>query len=190
MEIWKQIMGFEGIYEVSSYGNLRSVDRVVVCGGQVNKIKGTQKQQYLGTGGYLNARLSKGGVGYHYRVHRLVAMNFIENKENKRTVNHKNGIKTDNRVENLEWMTHSENSRHAIDVLKRPCGRHFVGKSRFGKDNPNAKAIVQMDLNGNEIKSFDSGVDASRELNIGYKSISMVLTGQTKQTKGFKFKFK
>lgn len=108
-EIWKDIAGFEGLYQVSNLGNVKrfftkTVYKEKLIGKSIDK------------DGYLKRVLSKGGKGYNFTEHRLVALAFIENPLNKKTINHKNGIKTDNRVENLEWCTNQENIRHAVET--------------------------------------------------------------------------
>lgn len=105
-EIWKDIAGFEGLYQVSNLGNVKRLisERVFE-----ERLIGRSIDRY----GYVKRVLSKGGKNHCFTEHRLVAMAFIENPINKRTVNHKNGIKTDNTVENLEWNTNEENHQHA-----------------------------------------------------------------------------
>lgn len=114
VEVWASVKVFEGQYEVSNIGNIRSIDRYVdhYKGGK-RLYKGTSKNVRLNRYGYLRCNLKDGGKRYDFSVHRLVALAFIPNPENKEQVNHINGIKTDNRVENLEWCTSSENNIHA-----------------------------------------------------------------------------
>lgn len=94
------------------------------------------KKKKLNTG-YFRVDLCKNNVVYQKDVHRLVAEAFIPNIENKQQVNHKNGIKTDNRVENLEWNTPSENIKHGFRVLGRKPIRYWLGK--FGKEHSKSK---------------------------------------------------
>lgn len=106
-EIWLPIKGFESGYKISSFGNVLSLKtkppRVLSPGINPNR-------------GYWHVALSKNGVIKNVFHHRLVAEHFIPNPERKKEVNHKNGVKTDNRVENLEWATRAENNRHAFDT--------------------------------------------------------------------------
>lgn len=106
MEIWKNIPGYEGEYLSSDLGNIKSLKRRYLSGEKI--LSGS-----CHTKGYRCVVLSKNGEQKQYKVHRLVALSFIENFKNKREVNHINGIKSDNRVENLEWVTSSENQKHA-----------------------------------------------------------------------------
>ena len=116
MEIWKPIPGYEGYYEASSEGRIRSVDREYITSngkhyhkkGRILKLNTSQE--------YTNVELNKDGHAHQYSVHRLVATTFIPNPENKETVNHKDEDKRNNCVENLEWMTWSENNKHAHET--------------------------------------------------------------------------
>lgn len=116
-EIWKSISGYEGLYEVSTLGNVRSIDRIVQSRWGDCKIKGRILKPGATKQGYLFVVLCKDGIMKTLRKGRLVALAFIPNPENKPEVNHKKGIKSDDRVTELEWSTPSENVIHARDKL-------------------------------------------------------------------------
>jgi len=117
-EIWKDIKGYEGLYQVSNLGRVKSLDRMVkVYGKRKMKIDEKILKPAIKRDGYCTVTLLNQGKRKYSRIHRLVAQQFIKNDYNKPEVNHKNGIKTDNRLENLEWMTTQENQNHSIYVL-------------------------------------------------------------------------
>jgi hypothetical protein len=141
---WKPVVGYEGYYEVSNAGEVRSVDRYVKHphGGVMlrkSKTMKTNKNKY----GYVDVRLGKEGVEKAHLIHRLVAMAFLDNAEDKPQVNHKNGNKSDNRLENLEWATLSENRLHAYRELKSDCWlRHVKGNIFYVTNGQQTKRIV------------------------------------------------
>lgn len=131
-ERWADIPGYEGLYHISDQGRVFSVRR-----GKLRKLNDTGR-------GYQQVTLAKGGRREYPLVHRLVADVFIPNPENKPQINHINGIKTDNRAENLEWCTMSENLQHRHQILKQPGGRSRPIKcTDTGTVYPSIKAAAQ-----------------------------------------------
>lgn len=125
-EIWKDIAGFEGVYQASTLGRIRSLDRTIVRGPSKRrgpyeaKLKGRIIKPVLRKDGYVVVPLGQSLPCN--RVHQLIAETFIPNPENKPMINHKNGDRGNNSVNNLEWCTNQENQIHARDILKRKFG--------------------------------------------------------------------
>lgn len=132
MEQWKKIEEFNYEYEISSYGRIRSVENVIVRG---NGWKYTRKSKILkpsGSGGYLRGAVCVNKKIIPYKIHRLVALAFIPNNENKKEVNHIDGNKLNNHVENLEWCTRQENIEHCIlNKLQKPFKGEEIGNSKL-----------------------------------------------------------
>jgi hypothetical protein len=115
--IFKDVLNYEGLYQVSDTGIICSVDRLVNYSDGSSAIHKGKVLKPLYKLGYAYASFSKNGHGKHFPIHRIVAEVFIPNPDNKSQINHINGVKNDNRVENLEWCTPSENQIHAVRVL-------------------------------------------------------------------------
>lgn len=117
-EIWQDIPEYEGYYQVSSLGNIRSCERKIIDSKCQRVFKARMLKQTLSTSKhpYFYVSLSKQGHVRKRMVHILVALAFIPNPQNKPQVNHKNGNTQDNRVANLEWVTNAENTQHAYDM--------------------------------------------------------------------------
>ena len=168
MEIYKPVPGYPG-YEVSNFGNVRSLDRYTTSGAF---IKGRVLKPMPDKKGYLHVRPSFGNKGKAQKVHRLVAQLFIPNPKGLPSVNHKDGNKQNNKVENLEWCTHSENRLHATRVLKVRCG--MTGK--LGKDFPGSKEILQI-KDGLVVGRFWGTREASRVTGVRRDAILRVIKG-------------
>ena len=117
-EIWKDIKGYEGLYQVSNYGRVRSLDRIIVDNWCTRKFKGKvlNPTEHNGKQPYLYVALSKQGKAKKVFVHQLVAEAFVPNPENKPQVNHKDGNPKNNKASNLEWVTNAENTQHAYNT--------------------------------------------------------------------------
>jgi len=180
MEIWKKIPTYP-FYKASNIGRIRSISRISERDGLPLKRTGVILKPVLNDNGYYIVSMYNGKIKRHERVHRLVASTFIPNKQNKRTVNHKNGIKTDNRVENLEWATHGENHAHAYQKL----GRKKAWEGITGGDAPCAKPISQYTKSGEFITTFPSGVDAEIATGINRSHFPDVCNGKRKSKGGY-----
>ncbi|MBK9318898.1 MAG: HNH endonuclease [Bacteroidetes bacterium] len=108
MGLFNQIPGYEGYYEIDRTGNVRSIKRVIKTENCIRTINSKSIRPRCNNSGYLEIRLSKNGKTKTKFIHRLLAMTYIKNTDNKPEVNHINGVKMDNRLDNLEWVTKSE----------------------------------------------------------------------------------
>jgi hypothetical protein len=176
--LWKDVDGFEGLYQVSNTGFVKSLYRRVLCrGGKYRSIcERILKPSLLGRG-YQYVVLRRDGASMNRLVHRLVAETFIPNVPCKPQVNHKNGVKLDNTVENLEWCTSSENNQHAYDT--------DLIRIKTGADNHSSKAGKIYSPEG-QLISFDSRVELSREFGLDASAVSKVLNGIITNHKGWR----
>jgi hypothetical protein len=116
IEIWKDIPGYEGLYQVSNLGRVKSLPKwTKTKGGALQLRKEKYLNSYISSTGYYRVHLSKDGISKQKTIHTIMSICFIPNTENKPCINHKNGIKTDNSIENLEWVTIRENTIHAYE---------------------------------------------------------------------------
>ena len=161
MSRWAPFPGFEGSYEVSDDGQVRSITRTIVrSDGKKLTIKGRTMKLITNMCGYRRANLKVNNKSYMRSVHRAVAIAFIPNPENKPEVNHIDGDKTNNRVDNLEWVTEKENVAHCIANGLRP---HITYE---GKKQP---VLIDGD------KRFDSFADAARFIGCTRQNISYAI---------------
>ena len=176
-ETWIPVVDYEGLYEVSNLGNVRSLDRKIISkSGAVMIFYGKQIRKRILRGGYVSVELNKNSHGKTFNIHRLVASAFIPNPENKPQVNHINSIRTDNRVENLEWCTNSENQKYAF-------------KFGFQNSNHRIRPVYQMDDQGKIIALFESATMAAKHLGGNQAKISACALGKRKHTVGYRWQF-
>jgi hypothetical protein len=180
MENFKDINGYEGLYLISNYGTVRSVERVINRTTGQLKIKERILKTLVNKGGYVSVKLFKNGKGESFRIHRLIAISFIINTENKDCINHIDGIKTNNSLSNLEWVTKSENTKHAFKLGIQTNNR--IGK--FGANNNLSKTVYQY-KNGLLICQFGSRLEAERMTNISSRKIGLCCNGKRKTSGGF-----
>lgn len=186
-EIWKWIDGYKNMYQVSNFGRVRSVDRYVYCEVAPDKLQhlfGKVLKQGFNHKGYPIVYLSKDGKQKTITVHRLVAMAFIDNPLSLPQVNHKDGCKTNNRADNLEWCTNNYNQEHAWANGLQPSYEESNGRGRP------AKPVAMIDLiTGDIIQKFDTLANAGRETNINRYNIRSVCIGDRHHAGGYGWKF-
>lgn len=177
-EIWEPIKGYEGKYDISNFQRIKTLAKISANGHKLKEK--IMRQTYDGE--YLRLKIVKGDgfQGNPVGVHRIVANQCIPNPKNLKDVNHKNGIKIDNRPENLEWCTRSENLLHAYKNGK-------CSQNKMGDFDPRRKAVIQKDMSDNFIKEFSGMWEASRQTGIKQASISACSLGKLKHAGGFKW---
>lgn len=161
-EIWKDVKGYEGLYQVSNLGNIISLQS---RWGKRKEPRPVSK--HITKKGYERASLYKQGVSRLHMVHKLMMITFNPTKSQHMEVNHKNRIRNDNRLDNLEWLTHTDNIRYS-----------------------KGKSINQYDLQGNFITSWVCIRDVERKLNIDHRQICDCLKGRQKTCHNYIWKYK
>ena len=167
-QIWKPIHGYQGFYDVSDHGRVRSVDRVLnLRAGKTRKIKGKVLKPKCTRDGYIFVSLSKDGICKTAYIHRLVAEAFLPNPEGYPEVNHISGCKDCNSVTDLEWVTHQQNVQHAYDsgLTNNMGGNHRL-----------AAGVVDNQLG----QSFDTIQDWCQARGIAYSTGRNLLNNQGK----------
>lgn len=164
-EAWLPVKGFEGLYEVSNLGRVKSIKRRGASGGVL--------KQCMDRYGYMKVVLRKRNKPHYYAVHRLVATAFIDNPDKKTTVDHIDCNRANNCVTNLRWASMAENLMHSHDL---------------GRQGWNAKPIIATNQAG-EIFEFDSQHEAARCTGVKQYTISRVLHGKNHNAKGWRFEY-
>lgn len=177
-EEFRDIKGYENLYQVSNYGRIKSLSRDIKTPTTIGKTKEKIKKLNYHKQGYLLVSLSKKCKKKTYQVHRLVAQAFIPNPDNLPEINHKKAQKDDNRVTELEWCTRLYNQKEAerLGLVKSPMRIK-------GKDNPKNKIVYQFDENGTKINEYYSLLNASNTIGVNFKHLSYCIIKKRKDKK-------
>jgi len=208
METWKDMPGFVGSYKVSDHGNVRSVDRRITDkNGSEKYISGKALKITYFSNGYAKVSVCKNGRKKQLILHRLIATLFIPNPQRLPEVNHKDEDKTNNRANNLEWMTHIQNINYGTGIKRRSKtikkNGTFSGKNnpmygRVGQLHPTfgirgkhhqSSIPIQRISNGRVDKQYDSLTEAADDLNVSKSAICSVLKGRNRRVKGHELKY-
>lgn len=171
-EVWKDIAGYEGLYQVSNFGRVKSLPKM--CG--IRQDYGRILKPFTNKDGYLVATLSLNNKYKHFQVHRLVAEAFVSNPFNLPCINHKDLCVSNNCADNLEWCSVTYNNI-------------YEGRAKRAAEK-NLKPVLQYDLEGNFIKEWEGGSIIQKELGYNATHIYSCCTGKRKTSKGYIWKFK
>lgn len=186
-EIWKDIEGYEGLYQVSNLGRVKALPKYSF-NGKVYFLMNERILKHIVTHNYHYVSLYKDKKGTRFAVHRLVASAFIPNPKNKPDVDHINTIKSDNKVENLRWATRKENNLNPL-TQKRNSDAHKGYIRPKGKDDKRANIILQYTSNGDFVKKWYGSHEIERELGYDNGYIIKCCKGYIKRAYGYVWKY-
>lgn len=180
-EVWKDIKGYEDLYQVSNFGRVKSLRRSVVLGKNIRQVKEKVIKPFITNKGYYQIILSKNGKTSHKLVHRLVAMAFIPNPNKYLIINHKDENPLNNHADNLEWCGYSYNNNYG--------NRNKIVSDKM-TNGKLSKKVLQITLNGDFVKEYPSTKQVERELGFYHSHISKCCLGTRDSAYGYKWKFK
>ena len=181
MEIWKPISGYEGFYEVSNLGRIRSLERIVECSdGRKRKIKDRTLKGSSYSGGYSGVTLHKDGCAKFVNIHRIVAEAFVPNPLEKEEVNHKDENPSNNHASNLEWVTHKENINYSTRTER---ARKAIVEAQ-------GRAVRQLSIDGELVAEYESLSAAGNATGTHVSNITKCAKGEYKTAGGYIWKYK
>ena len=187
MEVWKDVINYKGYYEVSDLGNVRSVDRYVSSGAfRV----GLPIKEYIKNEGYSYVTLRRDGKKKNFKVHQLVVYSFFGLPPKWKEIDHKNTIKTDNKLSNLRVVTHAENANNPITRRNMSKGqlKNSSQRGKFGSKHPAARAVIGINKDGHKVE-YAAICEAEKD-GFTAKNISAVLGGFRQHHRGYVFNYK
>ena len=181
MEIWKPISGYEGFYEVSNLGRIRSLERIVECSdGRKRKIKDRTLKGSSYSGGYSGVTLHKDGCAKSVNIHLIVAEAFVPNPLEKEEVNHKDENPSNNHASNLEWVTHKENINYSTRTER---ARKAIVEAQ-------GRAVRQLSRDGELVAEYESLSEACNATGTHVSNITKCAKGIYKTAGGYIWKYK
>lgn len=165
---WKFINGFGNYFKISNLGNVKKIEKFVLFRSKYLYVPEHRLAKTKDKDGYEKVKIFYESKRKNIFIHRLVAFAFLDNPENKPQINHIDGVKNNNKLRNLEWVTNKENVAHSFNVLNR-VGSHT---GLLGVKNKASKAIIQLSKDGQFVRNWNSMADVFRELNISTRAIS------------------
>lgn len=196
-EVWKPAVGFEGKYEVSNFGDVRSIGFYArICGNGQRYVRPKLLRKWIDKKGYYNVSITNSdNIRYNKKVHRLVADAFIPNDDVSRVeIDHIDTNRLNNNVSNLRWVTHKENMNNIKSVIKQylissdsKMIERTLQTKRLKNTKTAPKKCYQYDLDGNLIATFESICEASRITGINSRNINSVCLGTRKTAGGYKW---
>ena len=190
-EVWKDIVGYEGFYQISNIGRVRSLDRIIKYrDGRVNHTKGRIIKPFINTTGYKTVLLIKERSKKHKLIHRLIAEMFIPNPYNKPCIDHINRVRTDNRIQNLRWVTHKENMNNELTK------KHLRVAHRGRKATEETKMkLREINTRNKRVLCVETGIvyistmEAGRQTQICPSSIVECCNGKRKSAGKFHWRY-
>lgn len=190
-EVWKDIIGFEGMYQISNLGRVKSLSRILTSKNGKQTYRSVRiLKSCINLHGYYYVNLYKGAKQYPRQIHRLIAEAFIPNPHNYPFIDHINTVTTDNRIENLRWVTPKGNTNNSLTLAKIKESQRTLPYSVRRKRVANTMhKVCMLDANGVVLKEFECIADAAREMGVVNGAISNACLGVSSKSCGYYWRY-